>query len=43
MQRYPSHIARVLQPAHDMLVAAGAVRKAEVRQEDGRWVASYTL
>ena len=43
MQRYPSHIARVLQPAHDMLVAAGAVRKAEVRQEDWRWVASYTL
>jgi plasmid replication initiation protein len=34
-QRYPSHLQRVLQPAHDMLVAAGVIRAATIRQ-DGR-------
>lgn len=42
-QRYPSHIARVLQPAHEMLVAGGIVRRAEVKQEAGRWLAAYEL
>ena len=38
-QRYPSHLQRVLQPAHDMLLATGAARTAVVVQ-DGRerWV-----
>jgi plasmid replication initiation protein len=38
-QRYPSHLQRVLQPAHEMLIAAGVVRGATVGQ-DGRerWV-----
>jgi plasmid replication initiation protein len=31
-QRYPSHLQRVLQPAHEMLVAAGLLRDAIVRQ-----------
>ena len=28
VQRYPSHLQRVLQPAHDMLIAAGILRNA---------------
>ena len=38
-QRYPSHLQRVLQPAHEMLLAAGVARTAAVVQ-DGRerWV-----
>lgn len=43
VQRFPSHLARVLQPAHEMLRAAGVVRGADVRQEDGGWIAAYTL
>ena len=38
-QRYPSHLQRVLQPAHEMLIAAGVVRSAAVVQEGrDRWV-----
>jgi plasmid replication initiation protein len=38
-QRYPSHLQRVLQPAHEMLIAAGVVRGATVGQEGrDRWV-----
>lgn len=38
-QRYPSHLQRVLQPAHEMLIAAGVVRSATVVQEGrDRWV-----
>ena len=38
-QRSPSHLQRVLQPAHEMLIAAGAVRSAAVVQEGReRWV-----
>ncbi|MGZ8378809.1 MAG: replication initiator protein A [Gemmatirosa sp.] len=38
-QRYPSHLQRVLQPAHEMLIAAGVVRTAAVVQEGReRWV-----
>jgi plasmid replication initiation protein len=40
-QRYPSHLQRVLQPAHEMLVAAGVVREAEVLQDTGTWIARY--
>ncbi|MDF1503992.1 replication initiator protein A [Roseisolibacter sp. H3M3-2] len=38
-QRYPSHLQRVLQPAHEMLVSAGVVRGATVVTEGrDRWV-----
>jgi plasmid replication initiation protein len=42
-QRYPSHLQRVLQPAHEMLVAAGVVRDARFRQERRDWFAEYVL
>lgn len=42
-QRYPSHLQRVLQPAHEMLVAAGIVRNAVFRQIDRDWLVDYTL
>lgn len=42
-QRYPSHLQRVLQPAHEMLVGAGVVRSAVFRQIDREWLVDYTL
>ncbi len=42
-QRYPSHLQRVLQPAHEMLVTAGLVRDASVRQHHRQWVVDYVL
>lgn len=42
-QRYPSHLQRVLQPAHEMLVGAGVVRSAHFRQVDRDWVVDYAL
>ena len=42
-QRYPSHLQRVLQPAHEMLVAAGIVRSAIFRQINRDWLVDYTL
>jgi plasmid replication initiation protein len=42
-QRYPSHLQRVLQPAHEMLVAAGVVRSALFRQINRDWLVDYTL
>jgi plasmid replication initiation protein len=42
-QRYPSHLQRVLQPAHEMLVAAGVVRMAELCQDGGAWLVRYVL
>jgi len=42
-QRYPSHLQRVLQPAHEMLVAAGLVRDAVVRQNKRQWYVDYML
>ena len=42
-QRYPSHLQRVLQPAHEMLLTAGLVRQAAIRQLKRQWVAEYTL
>ncbi len=35
IQRFPSHLQRVLQPAHEMLLAAGHLREAALEQ-DGR-------
>ena len=40
-QRYPSHLQRVLQPAHEMLVAAGILRRADFVQEGRAWTAEY--
>lgn len=42
-QRYPSHLQRVLQPAHEMLVAAGLVRSASFRQVNREWLVDYAL
>jgi len=43
VQRYPSHLQRVLQPAHEMLVAAGLLRDASFEQDGKSWFARYTL
>ncbi len=42
-QRYPSHLARVLQPAHEMLVSAGILRSAQIRQKHREWGVEYVL
>lgn len=43
VQRYPSHLQRVLQPAHEMLVASGVLRDAAVRQQKREWYVDYVL
>lgn len=40
-QRYPSHLQRVVQPAHEMLLAAGIVRGAKFLQEGKIWFVEY--
>jgi plasmid replication initiation protein len=42
-QRYPSHLQRVLQPAHEMLVAAGLLRDATFQQTNRDWHVNYVL
>jgi plasmid replication initiation protein len=42
-QRYPSHLQRVLQPAHEMLIAAGLLRDASFHQIDRDWHVDYVL
>ena len=42
-QRYPSHLQRVLKPAHQALREAGVVREAAIRQDDRAWFAEYVL
>jgi plasmid replication initiation protein len=42
-QRYPSHLQRVLQPAHDMLVDERIVQSAAVRQQQRQWEVEYVL
>lgn len=42
-QRYPSHLQRVLQPAHEMLLAAGVLRGASIAQHDKIWTVAYQL
>jgi plasmid replication initiation protein len=42
-QRYPSHLQRVLQPAHDMLVELGVLRNAVIRQQQREWYVDYVL
>jgi plasmid replication initiation protein len=43
VQRYPSHLQRVLQPAHVMLLEAGLVRDVGFRQQNREWHAEYVL
>jgi len=43
VQRYPSHLQRVLQPAHEMLLAAGLLREASFEQDGRTWFAQYSL
>lgn len=43
VQRYPSHLQRVLQPAHVMLLEAGLVRDVGFRQHRREWHAEYVL
>jgi plasmid replication initiation protein len=40
-QRYPSHLQRVLQPAHEMLTAAGILKRASFIQEGRVWSVEY--
>jgi plasmid replication initiation protein len=40
-QRYPSHLQRVLQPAHEMLTAAGILKRAVFTQEGRAWSVEY--
>lgn len=42
-QRYPSHLQRVLQPAHEMLVSAGVLRSAEFGQPRRKWRVEYQI
>lgn len=42
-QRYPSHRQRVLDPAHVVLMEAGVVLDAAMRQDGRDWVAQYLL
>jgi plasmid replication initiation protein len=42
-QRYPSHLQRVLQPAHEMLLGAGLARDIHVRQHRREWFVDYVL
>jgi plasmid replication initiation protein len=42
-QRYPSHLQRVLQPAHEMLKESGVIREAVVRQHQREWFVDYVL
>jgi plasmid replication initiation protein len=43
LQRYPSHLQRVLQPAHEMLVASGIVRDVKSERTDEGWAVTYSL
>ncbi|MGA0920615.1 MAG: replication initiator protein A [Gemmatimonadaceae bacterium] len=40
-QRFPSHLQRVLQPAHEMLLAAGIAKRITVEQEGRQWMVRY--
>lgn len=42
-QRFPSHLQRVLQPAHEMLLAAGIARDIRVKQVSREWMVDYTI
>lgn len=42
-QRFPSHLQRVLQPAHEMLVSAGLLQRADFGQARRQWIVEYHL
>jgi plasmid replication initiation protein len=42
-QKYPSHLQRVLQPAHEMLIASGVLRNVVIRQHQREWFVDYML
>jgi plasmid replication initiation protein len=42
-QRYPSHLQRVLTPAHEMLAAAELIRSAAFVQDGRTWWVEYTM
>jgi plasmid replication initiation protein len=42
-QRYPSHLQRVLQPAHEQLRTVGAVKSAAVEQRGREWWVRYEV
>jgi plasmid replication initiation protein len=43
VQRFPSHLQRVLQPAHAMLRNEAIVRSAAIRQHNREWFVDYVL
>ncbi len=43
VQRYPSHLQRVLQPAHEMLLSTGLLRNVAIRQQHRDWFVDYVL
>ena len=43
IQRFPSHLQRVLQPAHEMLESAGVLRGAVFRQQQREWIVDYMI
>jgi plasmid replication initiation protein len=43
IQRFPSHLQRVLQPAHLMLETAGVIRGASFRQAQREWFVDYLI
>jgi hypothetical protein len=43
IQRFPSHLQRVLQPAHAMLESAGVLRGATFRQQQREWIVDYAI
>jgi plasmid replication initiation protein len=42
-QRYPSHLQRVLQPAHQMLISEGLARDISFKQRRREWFVDYVL
>jgi plasmid replication initiation protein len=42
-QRYPSHLQRVLQPAHQMLLTEGLARDISFKQQRREWFVDYVL
>ncbi|MGI8619698.1 MAG: replication initiator protein A [Gemmatimonadaceae bacterium] len=42
-QRFPSHLQRVLQPAHEMLLAAGIARDIRIKQISREWTVDYII
>jgi hypothetical protein len=42
-QKYPSHLLRVLRPAHEMLIASGLISAVASRPIRDRWVLEDTI